>query len=366
MTLWMPNKKKPLYAPMLGSLGGGSARGFGRGLGGGGGLTYPTNVNFIANTTLRGAFGPTSTSDLNITNSSSEEVVLVMDTVYGGYFHFGLGAGTYQITVDGASGTGNPHSSNYYGAPARMRGRYTFPAPTDLVVLLGQPAYRFAGIAEYDTPGSGGTFLATNASDGNISSATPLLVAGGASIASTSSSYGGDADASLATYGNNGSGGVGSSSGGSNGYGGSVGCGFGAAGFYGNGNEDSNGNPVESSRSCVGYSTSYTHYQDIGNLLTGAQRNAGAFVNGGQGAVGYATGVGFTNNTQGGFGGGAASGNNGNGGGGGYSGGGSTYSVGNHGGGGGSYYDSGFTNVNNYLLAANNERFGEIEIITIP
>lgn len=37
MTIWMPNKKRPLYAPMLGSLGGGSVRGFGRGIGGGGG-----------------------------------------------------------------------------------------------------------------------------------------------------------------------------------------------------------------------------------------------------------------------------------------------------------------------------------------
>lgn len=36
MTLWMP-KKRPLYAPMLSSFGGGSARGFGKGLGGGGG-----------------------------------------------------------------------------------------------------------------------------------------------------------------------------------------------------------------------------------------------------------------------------------------------------------------------------------------
>lgn len=35
MTLWMPNKKKPLYAPMLATFGGGSVRGF-QGAGGGG------------------------------------------------------------------------------------------------------------------------------------------------------------------------------------------------------------------------------------------------------------------------------------------------------------------------------------------
>lgn len=35
MTLWMPNKKKPLYAPMLATFGGGSVRGF-KGAGGGG------------------------------------------------------------------------------------------------------------------------------------------------------------------------------------------------------------------------------------------------------------------------------------------------------------------------------------------
>jgi len=39
MTLWMPNKKKPLYAPMLATFGGGSVRGF-QGAGGGGLETY--------------------------------------------------------------------------------------------------------------------------------------------------------------------------------------------------------------------------------------------------------------------------------------------------------------------------------------
>ena len=37
MTIWMP-RKKPLYAPMLATFGGGSANGF-RGSSGGGGLT---------------------------------------------------------------------------------------------------------------------------------------------------------------------------------------------------------------------------------------------------------------------------------------------------------------------------------------
>lgn len=40
MTLWMPNKKKPLYAPMLATFGGGSVRGF---QGAGGGIPNPWN-----------------------------------------------------------------------------------------------------------------------------------------------------------------------------------------------------------------------------------------------------------------------------------------------------------------------------------
>ena len=50
MTLWMPNKKKPLYAPMLATFGGGSIRGF---KGSGGGAPPLPNAPTTTNSNLR-------------------------------------------------------------------------------------------------------------------------------------------------------------------------------------------------------------------------------------------------------------------------------------------------------------------------
>lgn len=353
-------QKEILFAPMLATFGGGSARGFNPGGGAGGG------VDFTAVTKLKGAVGPQSTSDLTVTDVGDTTLTLTMDTTYDGYFHFTIPAGSYTITLDGAAGCDNPTGGSntaYFGKPARMSGDYTFSSDTALVFLLGQPGFRASTVGDtQDSVGAGGTFLASDTSNGNISSAVPIAVAGGASMSYNQSAYDAQADANLATSGQDGVGGS-NGQGGTNGGGGSVGCGYGAAGFYGNGNQERNGTPVVGGgSSCVGFDTSYTY---VDNPYTNVKRNSGAFKNGGQGAIGYQEGTGYTNNTQGGFGCGAGSGNNGIGGGGGYSGGGSTYAGSDCGGGGGSFQATGFTNTSNSLLAINTLRYGRINIVSV-
>lgn len=352
--------KQRLFAPMLSTFGGGSARGFNPGGGGGGG-----DVNYSAVSTISGMLGPTSTSSgITISDTGADSLNTTMNSDRNGYFEITIPAGTYTITVDGASGwvDGGSASGNYFGKPARMSGTYTFTEETDLMYLLGQPGLKAASVQEQDAPGAGGTFLAFGHS---VSSADPLLVAGGSACARNSSAYGNSTtpDASLTTTAQDANDGEEANTGGSNGGGGCVGCGYGAAGFYGNGNENRNGSQVRSSgSSCVSFSTSYSYVTSRPSTRV----NSGAFRNGGQGATGYETGSTFNTITQGGFGGGAGSGNNGIGGGGGYSGGGSSYANGTNltGGGGGSYQHSNFTNTNNSLLAVNTLRYGKLTIVT--
>lgn len=362
MSFLVPKKPQILYAPMLSSFGGGSARGFNPGGGGGGG-----DVNYSAVSTISGMLGPTSTSSgITISDTGADTLGTTMNGFRNGYFQITIPAGTYTITVDGASGwvDGGGADANYFGKPARMSGDYTFSdETTDLMFLLGQPALKAAGVQEEDAPGAGGTFLALGHT---LSSTTPFLIAGASGLARNSAAYGNasaSADASLTNGGKDANDGQGANTGGFSGGGGVVGCGYGAAGFYGNGNQRADGSAMSTNApSCVGHGTGYSYVTSI----PGTRVNSGAFRNGGQGAGGYERGTTFNAYTQGGFGGGAGSGNNGIGGGGGYSGGGSSYAGGTNltGGGGGSYQDSGFTNTNNSLLAANTLRYGKLTIVT--
>jgi hypothetical protein len=75
MTLWMPNKKKPLYAPMLATFGGGSVRGFGGGgavlASGGGGGTNGLGGSWDYTNETEYTFDGTQTSPVNLSSAVS-------------------------------------------------------------------------------------------------------------------------------------------------------------------------------------------------------------------------------------------------------------------------------------------------------
>ena len=123
MSFIVPKKPQILYAPMLASFGGGSARGFNPGGGGGGG-----DVNYSAVSTISGMLGPTSTSSgITISDTGEDTLNTSMNSFRNGYFEITIPAGTYTITVDGASGwvNGGGAAANYFGKP-----------PACLVIIL--------------------------------------------------------------------------------------------------------------------------------------------------------------------------------------------------------------------------------------
>ena len=282
MSLIFP-KKQPLYAPMLGTLGGGSARGFGQGVGAGG---ISINQTFSA------------------TNSSGRFGTIQSVTVKG----------SYRIEVVGAQPPAQTYSTPSYngGRGARLVGDFTFNQETDLRILVGQKPTQsqFNG-------GGGGSFVAVNPD-------IPVIVAGGGGsmrvgdCAGTFGSNGGafgNLDATFPSslgqsYGNSNN----TNTGGTNGNAGTDNQsaeGGAGAGFYGN-------------------ATQYPSSTEQGAL---------SFTNGGDGGNYQSSG-----NQMGGFGGGGQGGWGGSGGGGGYNGGAAgSNCVSNDAGGGGSFITSAYS-----------------------
>lgn len=179
MSFLVPKKPQILYAPMLSSFGGGSARGFNPGGGGG---------DYI-DITLRHQ-PESSTSTFEAKNSVAEQ--------YNGFdfgaedsgmlpqssfsfsgsskiLKFTMPAGNYTFVVRGARGGEAPW-------PAQFTGTINFSSDTDVLFLGGINA-----VQEYG--GGGATFFATGTNHANVSATDALLVAGG--TASTYGSYSG-------------------------------------------------------------------------------------------------------------------------------------------------------------------------------
>ena len=185
MTLWMPNKKRPLYAPMLGSLGGGSARGWGRG---GRPKGYFTHVN------TGNSYGTGMV--LNLQSTREEHV-------------FQIEAGnTIRVTLSGAAGAPSLWASSspntHPGAPGDVvHVDLYFSADTEFYGYIGEggPSY---GVSGSGGSGGGSTDLRMNkASTGSASTldttfrsnfysgmSSILAVAGGGGGSHGDSSYG--------------------------------------------------------------------------------------------------------------------------------------------------------------------------------
>ncbi len=291
MSFLVPKKPQILYAPMLSSFGGGSARGFNPG-GGIGGI--PINQTY------------------NATNTEGRT----------GTIQSVQAAGTYTIQVVGAQPPQQTYQTPGYqgGSPAHLSGTFTFAQEVTLQLLVGQKPARqnFNG-------GGGGSFVAVGSS---YATALPLIVAGGGgsmrcgNCGGQFGSLGGsfsDLDASFPT---------------------SIGQSNGKNSTYANGGTNGNGGADGQSAEGQAGAGFYTDASPGGST----DIEALSFRNGGVGGLYDSTGAG-----EGGFGGGGGGGWGGSGAGGGYNGGGAgSNCTANAAGGGGSFITSSYSSVLNH------------------
>lgn len=122
MTLWMPNKKKPLYAPMLATFGGGSVRGF-RGAPAGGGtplFSMAVGTSWTLRPITFGAYG-----------SSQSRWETVFNTVNPSFWA-NKEAGVAQsdvlsfVTNAEENSRGNPQAGKIFGVTGWPSGTYRF------------------------------------------------------------------------------------------------------------------------------------------------------------------------------------------------------------------------------------------------
>lgn len=287
--------------PFLGTIGGGSSRGHGRGLGGGAGLYPFTTVTF----TPGGATSKTGPTLEQVRSGITGNNDWKNNTLYlntrgtnGGIIVWTVPAtGTYRMNLYGAAGGRDTYQSGQLGGyGARIQGDFSLEAGTILNIVVGQKGQDDPGWS-WGGAGGGGSFVWVQNSN-----AAPLIAAGGGG--GGGQSRGSNSHGQTGTSGGYGSNGASGGTGGNAGGAGSGICGGGnGQGWFGG-----------------------TTYSCGGNFVWPALYDDPT------GRGGYDGG-----NSQGGFGGGAHS-YGGAGGGGGYSGGGSGgWSYSYSGGGGGSY-----------------------------
>lgn len=304
MSFIVPKKPQILYAPMLSSFGGGSARAFSSSVEfPRGPFDYSFESSTFGNGGTEGRNAPgNSTYTNNITGSSIPSGKISISS--GIITWTPPGSATYRITVRGARGK-NPNGT-YAGYGATMIGNFELTNSTQLKMLIGQPGTEGNG-------GAGGGMTAVA-----FTNNTALIVAGGGGGGgndnSTNVPTGESNNARLTETGT----GVGSyNSGGGATYLVSGGCGAsggGGAGFSVNGQQTS-----------------------------GSAASATSFTNGGVGGITQRSEDGLcVTLAYGGFGGGGGGGNTGPGGGGWKGGDGTAYESGTYyGGNGGSSYNNG-------------------------
>jgi len=389
MSLIFP-KKEILYAPMLGTLGGGSARGFGRGIGGGG-IPFGDPFQFTA-AGLSGFEGPTTSQVLSVYSGTADGATydILSDSsqfsVQNGNQKLTISndlAGTYRITAQAPKGR---NSSSYIGGNGGLiTGDVTLQAGDVLYIVVGQQGLNSSRLGNVTNSqaygGSGGSFTAIYR-NGWI----PAVIAGGGGSAgasghgmasvleSTISQNRGwtmvSADPTRSDS-NGGSGGAGYRGGG--GGGGSEYGSAGAGGFFGDGGDGAYDSYYPSANGGRGgdanHSTTADGSNGNGNSLHSGSGGSGFMhwsYGGGRGAgTGYNTGY----PPEGGFGCGGSGplGNAPGGSGGGYSGGGGlghSNGADNQGGRcGTSYVGSGGTQVGNFTTHTNTT--GYVEIVAL-
>lgn len=165
-SFWMP-KKQPLYAPMLSTFGGGSARGFNPG-GGGGSSLFDFTSHTFTNATSAGTLGPTLsnlTSAYSSTTWASNSSFFTLDTSYNAQKFTIPQTGTYRIQARGAAGGpisgNNPTGSNGPGYGYEHRADFSLEEGTHLYILVGQMGQTVYRTSNQGGPGGGGSFVFT-------------------------------------------------------------------------------------------------------------------------------------------------------------------------------------------------------------
>lgn len=388
MSLIFP-KKEILYAPMLGTLGGGSARGFGRGLGGSANpFADPFQFTAAGQT---GFEGPTLSTVLSVySGTASGDVYDILSdstqfSVQNGNQKLTISeelAGSYRITARAPKGLDNSNLTG--GAGGLITGDVTLQAGDVLYIVVGQQGrftHRSGNVTNGSAPGgSGGSFSAIYRSGW-----FPAVIAGGGGSAgqggngmasvldsTISQNRGWAMTSSQPTQAdpNGASGGAGYRGGG--GGGGSEYGSAGAGGFYGDGGDGAYGSYYPSVNGGAGGDANHSGGGAGGNASgTGHNQSGGtSFMNWSYGG-GRGAGTGYNNGypPEGGFGCGGSGGlGNGPGGsGGGYSGGGGlghSNGADNQGGRcGTSYVGSVGTQVGNFTTHTNTT--GYVEIVAL-
>ena len=183
MSLIFP-KKEILYAPMLGTLGGGSARGFGRG--GGGGLYDFTSFIFFGLAGEEEWRGITYADAISQYQSFHSSQDWYLDTANFNITQRGYQLwtvpedGNYRFTAKGAGGGYTTYGSNspYRGGGGQVIGRFDLLKGDVVTIACGHKGHQ--GTSSLQGSGGGGTFVVMdggNYSTANISDI--LLIAGG-------------------------------------------------------------------------------------------------------------------------------------------------------------------------------------------
>jgi len=286
-----------------------------------------------------------------------------MDNSYPGIQKFTVpqaGTGTYRIKAYGPGG-GQRWGNEIYGAGAIVQGDVQLNGGDTLWVLVGQKSdfYKLKSYG-YWTGGSGGTFVAKSIGNDNLSTSTPLIVAGGGSGHRSSNEKedngamdgwcSTDAQDAATHSGSWNTALVGTDTVETSNANVALGFGYGGKGGYGGqgGNSGASGSPSNSltskSHTAGGgagfYGDGRASLDTRGYSGSDAPVPAKAFRNGGRGGLFDPPNWSFTIANNGGFGGGGSGSWGGTGGGGGYSGGGGDPNSG-FGGGGGSFCEPG-------------------------
>jgi len=213
----LPKKPQILYAPMLATFGGGSSRGFGRGIGGGPELLLVDDVMVFTSAKMHGALGPNKAMTDAYYPYDSDIMGQFGAQVYNGYQKFTIpNDGTYRFNILGSwpinrsflnytaglSGSpayytdsslwtlfqqNNTHGSSSYStyngatayAPGYLTVDRTLSKDDEIHVLVGQGAFSDSATGDPSTAGSGASAVFVGAqSDWNTNFAVAGSVGG--------------------------------------------------------------------------------------------------------------------------------------------------------------------------------------------
>ena len=176
MSFIIPKKPQIMYAPMLASFGGGSARGFNPGGGDGIYTELDLRINAYPETggTQQGVQkGGTLAQYRTNASGNNDASTTIVDRIGDGILVVPAKAGTYNLEAGSSNGSGGSSSRGLAMTNATM----TLPSNVTLLILVGNN-----GTGQYSA--GGGTFIATANSESapthtDMTSANAVLVIGG-------------------------------------------------------------------------------------------------------------------------------------------------------------------------------------------